>query len=377
MNYLFPATVFLLGLLMFQYARAGRITSKQWPLYWLLCLLAGSSVEQYALMFIGVMTLMLGMDLLSKKKNAYPIWVGYIMSIVGLLILVLAPGNFVRIGVQAELKPTLIDNIWTLFYQNTFSPVAVPFIFMLAICASITFYNQKKSVFNLLLGLTPLAMLLIEAIPAFEKAVLIVLVCLPLLAQMLRLFMLRKYTYKTQVLSLIFVGLGSQIMLLISAIWGFRCMFSMYVIYMLLIMIFLQEMDKKAQRFILCSGITISIHPLLTVGYWCVTLLLQLMKKESVQTILSKILLRGSVISALVILLVGYARNVETHLQNLESTHNPVNQITTLKELPDDKYSWYFIPFGDFHEEYYRLLNHMSEDAKIEYIVIKAENKCP
>lgn len=145
MNYLFPAMVFLLATWMFQMMRQKTEHSRISPVvYWAVCFFAGSSVEQYALMFVGVMTLMLACDLFQKRKIDHALLVGYVISLLGLALLILAPGNFVRVDAQNKILPPFIDNLWTAVYQNTMSPVAFPYLLMLSVCNGILIWKKSQ-----------------------------------------------------------------------------------------------------------------------------------------------------------------------------------------------------------------------------------------
>lgn len=367
MNYLLPATMLLLGVLLFSYASAGRIKGWQWAPYCAVCLLAGSSVEQYALMFFGFMTIMLAIDLLKKKKHKYPLYLGYGCAFLGLLALFLSPANFARAG-MFEFKDIFRHDVITLFRGNTFENVSFPLVLMLSLCG-VAFEHKadslKKKPFRVLLLLVPVVFLAVSAVPALNKNKLWAAAAAVYFIQLFRLFVLRKYAYKAELLALGFVGFGSQIMLLVSLIWGWRCMFSMFVVDMLLIACCLSELDKKTRLFILCSGITVSIHPLLTAAYWGAVAILRLIKKESAGVRFSGAALRLSVLAALLVLLFGYAGNAATHRQNLESTKSPENGVVTIKVLPDETYSWYFVPFSKGYEVYYRILYNLPDDVGI------------
>ena len=63
----------------------------------------------------------------------------------------------------------------------------------------------------------------------------------------------------------------------------------------------------------------------------------------------------------------SYGQNAQTHKLNLQSTVAPENQTIVIRELPDDTYSWYFVPVSEFHEEYYRILYDIPEHVEIIY----------
>lgn len=161
---------------------------------------------------------------------------------------------------------------------------------------------------------------------------------------------------------LIFVGLGSQGMLLISAIWGFRCMFSMYMVYMLLIGCCLYHMDAQRRSCVLAAGLLMSFHPGLALAF-CVVLMA---KPECLKRAVP-VGLRCAVVLAMAILIAGYAKNTPVHRQNLRNTAQITDSTIVIAELPDDLYSWYFVPIGEFHEDYYRMLHEIPDSVEIVY----------
>lgn len=373
MNYLFPAVLFLLGIWVFQKNRVcGTPPVGKKILFWILCFFVASSVEQYALMFVGFMTLTFVTDLFRKRKCRSYLWIGYALALAGLAVLILAPGNFARVRFQENLKPPLIYNLWTLVYQNTFSPVAFPFLLMLSICGNLVFLKRCRSK---LVGMVSCSVtvgtLAINCIPILEKAIIISLLLCFIAVQLTWLFLYRTYNAKQDVVPLIFVGIGSQVMLLISAIWGFRCMFSMYMVYMILILICLQEpkIEPEDRALVLCSGITASLYPPAVVGIWLLFVLLRNKKKAALAA--GKILSVCAVLASLAVLVIGYAHNAPTHFENIGNTRASVETgELILHELPEDTYSWYFVPFGDFHEHYYRLYYDLPNSVRIEYAEI-------
>lgn len=377
MNYLFSATVFLGGVLLFWYARAGRIHGVQWVAYCAYCLLAGFTVEQYSLMFVGTVTIILAVDLFKKQKHAFSIYIGYALALLGLFVLLSAPGNFARLSYYDYIGH-FDRNFQRLFSQNTFMDVPLPFLLMLSLCGVAFDFKSgvyKKKAFSRIWFFVPLIVLAVGALPVFNRLKLRMFVAAVYAAQMFRLFVFRKYPYKAQLSALIFVGFGSQIMLLVSEIWGYRCMLSIYVVHMLLIFCCLCELDKKTRLFILCSGITASINPLLAVAYWGVMLIWHIAKKEKAGLCTSQITVRASVFTALLILILGYGGNAAVHRQNLKNTENPENGVITLRYLPNETYSWYHIPFDNQHEHYYRLLHKIPENVEIEYVPEPSERK--
>ena len=353
MNYLFPATIFLWAYLMFRKSRAeGRCGAG----YYLLCFLAASSVEQYALMFVGMMTLHHGWDLIRKKRIPRAEWLAYALSIAGLAVLILAPGNFQR--VEEQDSPGLVVNLWSLLYQDMIHDTAVPYVLMLSLIGAWVGRQAGKKLVRVCMQAVPVVILAVVCTPLADSAIYLVIPMAAWLAQMAVLFAVLKKECRPQLLFLCVVGVGSQVMLLISAVWGFRCMLSLYVVYMLLIGCLLCDADDTVRWRVLSCGAAAAIHPLLAAALLGVFLL------TGKEWIGKKAAMVCTAIS-LMILVAGYGANAGTHRENLRRTRDPESRVIVLKELPDDTCSWYLTPFNDFHETYYRILHTIPEDVQI------------
>lgn len=365
MNYLFPAVILLLGYYLFQKEQAGQLHRASRILYYPVCFLAASSVEQFALMFVGLMTLHLGLDLLKKRLSGRNI-AAYIVSLIGLAFLLLAPGNFVRVNKHGVEMPSFVDNAWTIVDLNTFSSVALPFIIMLTIAMFLYQYNSASlDIRHAALS----GLLLVCEIAAFflEKAVVRILLIIVISFQMLRTLKCMPRDKAISAGFLLFVGLGSQVMLLISAVWGFRCMFSMYLVYMLLIGMLVKDMSAEKTLLVLTSGIMTALHPVAALLYWAATLVLYLFHQRRIFFHFSKVTLLCGMVLSLTVLFSGYLGNAAVHRSNLENTARHQGQTVVIQELPNDLYSWYFVPFGEFHEDYYRLLYNIPDGTEIIY----------
>ena len=360
MNYLFPAVVFLLGYLLFLKSRSAELKGIGLVLYYAVCLLASSSVEQYALMFVGMMTLHNGWDLIRKKKVLVREWAAYALALLGLAALLLAPGNFARVDEQSAAMPSLFENAWTLLSQNTISFVAVPYLLMLALIPAFRNENRKGSA--MVVNLVVLAGCLIS--PVLDKAIFDMALIGLLTVQIVMLLIRERFA--PGVWFLILVGLGSQGMLLISAIWGFRCMFSMYMVYMLLIGCALYRAEARQRQQVLAAGLLMSFHPALALVFCLLLTVRKTSRHTLVQRALPGVVCCMSMF-ALVGLILGYAQNVPTHRQNLRATAQMHNGTVNIEELPDDRYSWYFVPIGEFHEDYYRILHEIPDSVEIVY----------
>lgn len=311
-------------------------------------------------MFVGMMTLHNGWDLIRKKKVLVREWAAYALALLGLAALLLAPGNFVRVDTQGSMLPPFIDNAWTLFYQNTTSVVSIPYLLMLSLTAA--FGEKKNSRRMLALNVVILAGCLISTI--LDKAIFDVALIGLLTVQIVMLLIRERFA--PGVWFLILVGLGSQGMLLISAIWGFRCMFSMYMVYMLLIGCALYRAEARQRQQVLAAGLLMSFHPALALVFCLLLTVRKTSRHTLVQRALPGVVCCMSMF-ALVGLILGYAQNVPTHRQNLRATAQMHNGTVNIEELPDDRYSWYFVPIGEFHEDYYRILHEIPDSVEIVY----------
>lgn len=352
MNYLLPAVMFLLGYYLFQLARAGKMPTWKRVVYCAVAFLTACSVEQYALMFVGIMTLHHGWDLVRKKRIPMIQWLSYGLSLLGLACLILAPGNFVRVDFQGTIKPTLVDNSWTLVYQNTFNQVAFPYLFMLALALYFLLHNQRGM--KILSATTVVMMLVCLTIPLLNKAIILVALLASFIFQAIYFCVCRCEREKRfGIFALSFVGIGSQVMLLISAIWGFRCMLSLYMVYMLLIGILLQQLEREKRLVILCVGLLASIHPALALVFWVACGVCQKWKQRPVSGALCKTLLRVCTAAALIVLCLGYGSNVPTYQENLAAI-NEKKETVVIHQLPREEYSWYWVPFNEFHVDYFK-----------------------
>lgn len=273
MNYLFPAVVFLLAYLLFRKTRDGEVRGIGLLGYYVVCFLAASSVEQYALMFVGMMTLYHGYDLLKKRKIFVKEWIAYAVSLVGLALLILAPGNFQRVDEQQ--MPSFAVNLWSLLYQNTVHDVALPYLLILSLIGAWIGGQAQHRFVKLCMRGIPSIILVVLCTPLANKAIVLMVLILLWLMQMVAMFVIMKKQGKVEFLLLCVVGIGSQVMLLVSAVWGFRCMLSLYLVYMLIIGCLLYHVDAKQRLFVLASGILTSFHPAATLVFWVVAFLLR------------------------------------------------------------------------------------------------------
>ena len=63
----------------------------------------------------------------------------------------------------------------------------------------------------------------------------------------------------------------------------------------------------------------------------------------------------------------GYAGNVQTYKENIQNTRQPEKGVIVIREVPNDIYSWYTVPFSEFHERYYREYYNIGDEIEIIY----------
>ena len=364
MNYLFPATTFLLGILKFQKIRRNcKLTKLNAILFIFLCFFASFAVEQYSLMFVGFMTLLIISDYINKRKINKIILYGYFVSIIGLGFLILAPANFVRVDNQLEEMPSFLVNLWSLVYQDTMSHVAFPLLLPLTILTGKIFIDKSKNkISRYFVNILLILMIVIRMFPIFDRAFVISLVLIFVFIILMKVLLFENFDYKEELLSLIFIGFGSQIMLLISAIWGYRCMFSLYVIYMLLILMLISHLKQENQISILMIAILSSINATLVVLY---IVLCKIIKDVNIKNYK---LLNVIALLSLSNIFVGYYLNISTYKENINETLNAKSLAIDLCELPNEKFSWYSLPMNEFHENYYKKYYDVNESTSINYI---------
>ena len=362
MNYFFPAVILLLGYYLFRLSCLGKLHGVRLIGYYVVCFFASSSVEQYALMFVGLMTLHHGWDILHKKKIPVYEWIAYGVAMIGLAVLILAPGNFVRVS---EQQPVWFDNLWTLITHNTVKDVALPYMIMLCICS--IFLKKREESQTLYLWSIPVLAILMLGVFKVERAIPWILVILLMFLLIIPIFWNNPRKQRIDMIFWSVVGIGSQIMLMVSIVWGFRCMLSVYLVYMILIALSLQGMQTKEKLFVLCSGILTAINPSLTLCFWGISAIFCYNERQLPSVNLQKELLRLCSVASLIILCIGYGSNLSTYQENLLST-SLANEYVIVKELPNEIYSWYQVPFNKVHDRYYREYNDLG-NIDIKYVV--------
>lgn len=363
MNYLFPSFLFLLAYYLFLEIKSGNY--KYIKIFPIVTFIAGASVEQFGLMLVGILTIeYLYRCIKHKKINKYE-KIAYITSIIGLVSIVIAPGNFVRIDAASNDNQSIIIGIIDLVYNIFYSDVAKIYIMLLAIYMFLYIYiiypEYKKELYIALFNV----MFTILWI-AFPKNILILIsLCINLF---LVIFLCYTYVKTNKDISLVLLGIagiGSQVMLLISTIWGFRISFSMYII----IFIFMLYLSSHFSELSLQLALLIGIYNINVIA-GIVASVIFLLAKYYNEIFNYNII---SVLGLIVIIInlssnaIGYYKNYKIQQGNIQMLELREDDTIVLNKLDNEIYGWSFSPLSEFHENYMRQYYMIPKSIKIIY----------
>lgn len=362
MNYLYPGCLFLLAYYLFLDIKEGE--KRHLNIFPLVTFLAGASMEQFGLMLVGILTIEYLYKIIKHEKIDKMEVIAYITGVIGLFTVVLGPGNYVRVGVAAQEKNSLLIGIIDLIYNNFNSKVANIYILIISIYIYIyiknLYPNFKK---NKYVSLANILINLISII--FSKTIL--LLCSLIIFSYLILFICYiylKYNKNISLVLLLISGVGSQIMLLISVIWGFRISFSMYIVWFILILYLASYFYDLAFQIAILVCLC-SINIILGILGCLIAIILKYFNKS----------INSNVICGLALILImfnlgsnvnGYYKNFVIQEQNIERLKSKKSEIS-LKKLDNDIYGWTFAPLSEFHENYMKQYYGLSDKTKIIY----------
>lgn len=362
MNYLFPAFMFLLSYYFFLEIKDGNL--KYIKIFPLVTFITGASVEQFGLMITGILTIeYLNKIIKHKKFNKYEI-IAYITCVIGLASIIIAPGNFVRVEDASSGNQSIITGIMELLYSNFYSDVANKYILLLSIYIFLYLrkryskYKKIKYISVLNITLSILTIIIMKPIISYINFILtfylVVFICYKYLV----------YDKDISLFLLFIAGIGSQIMLLISTIWGFRICFSMYIIVFIFILYLANNVDELGiQISVLVGIININLLAGIILG-----ILFVLFKHYKVQ-------INNNIFNICILILIiinignnalGYYNNSIIHKSNITQLTSNKQKIT-LNKLSDESYSWTSWPLSKFHENYMKQYYSIPKDKIIVY----------
>lgn len=382
MNYLLPSTLFLVGLYLFQLAKKDRLGRKTTWLYFLVSFFIACSMEQFSLCYIGTLVLVIGYDWFKDKTVHKREIAVLLISLVGLATLLLAPGNYVRAGnaTQFTSLSELIDRCWTIVYQNTFSDVSFPFFLTLALCLAFNAFHGRLSCNKnlcLIVYAYPWILLLVKVVPFFRKFyVFLGLIIIGSILLWLSLCREKDPLVRKFLLAFAICQGGSQLMLVVAEVWGFRYMFCAFFINILFILYFLQQGSTTEKGVILAIGLLASFHSVAALAFGLFVLLVEFSKKRATGRFFAKILpalcvlciLIGSSVS-LGNLILGYSKNAAVIEKNIERARTYNEGILTIQVPVDPDHTWCYFPRVmewqiPFFCDYY----HLPRDVTIQYV---------
>lgn len=370
LNYLIPGILFLASIsLLHDLRNTENCSNWRKILCGVICVISSTTMEQFSLMTIGWMTLLFAYDLFNHKKLSREEIIIYIISLVGLASIILAPGNFVRIQNQAEEAQPFLIKVIDLFYMNYYSVQAMKYVVLISLLESIILFRNKKLCIISMVNISILMMMFIyEYIPSNIIYALFSLGLLTFMTFKILKDIKNKFNSYYFFMILVLV-LGAQVMLLTGTPWGFRTSFPTLITYSLFILIlFSVYEDNKLFDFILCCC-GFYVHWLLG----CIILIYSLYKLKMNKNIFGtfeKILFLFVISGCILPVTIGYASNREVHLYNLEQTNISRNESVkniTIHSFNNEEYGWTNPPFGKFYEGFFRMCFQVPKDVEIKY----------
>ena len=176
------------------------------------------------------------------------------------------------------------------------------------------------------------------------------------------MFFILKYKKTQEVMEALWfiAGIGSQIMLIVTDIWGFRTTFPWIISLMIILMLNINRIEEKYQCMVvvLLMGSISSIIPAIAI-----VLIILIGEKANQYKICVKILLVG-IIVGFIGDIAGYYNNREVHLLNAKKIKQYDSGKLYLKKLNNKKYSW--VEYDEFHTKV--MLNYYEKDTNIKVI---------
>lgn len=333
-NYLIPALLFL-GTVTFtlDLELNPKCTRLRKLLCGIICAISSTTMEQFALMTIGWLVLFWGFDFVKYKRiEKYQI-VTLIIALCAISTIVFAPGNGIRINTAAKSSQTLIIKILDLFYNNYYSSAISVFVLVL-FCLEVAMLLKTNKACSLIALVNALYFGGVVLKRWSGKMSLMVLSFICFVGITIKVLMLFHNKIEVGWLYILGVlGIGSQIMLLVSTIWGFRTSFSVLLIYLILILVMYNLLDiKRIQGAI----------------------------------VLRQIMVCGVITGCLLPHVVGYRTNAPIHNYNIEQSLSKESEIM-IKSFRIEEYGWTTPPLSEFHEKYFRLYYGISDETTIVY----------
>ncbi len=335
LNYLVPA-LFFLGTVTLTLDLKLELLPKKWKKVFcgIICVLSSTTMEQFALMTIGWLIFLWGLDFIRYKKIEWYQILILCTSIIFLGTIIFAPGNGVRVR-AAEHSQTFIVKVIDLFYNNYYSTAVVWFVIVLFFLEAVILLKKKKKLFILAI-LNAIYLLSVVLHICNGKIVLIGISAAFFIGFTFKVFsIINKKLEITWIVILGLLAIGSQMMLLISTIWGVRTSFSVLLIYILLVLVIYGSLEIKNN-------------------------------KNVIVTILYSMVACVIIVCCICPNIVGYKENKSIHNYNIEQALSHKDNIK-IKSFKIEEYGWTTPPLSKFHEEYFRKYYEIPRETKIIY----------
>ena len=370
MNYLIPALFLIACMTSTLKLRSNKLNKKEVIVNGILCVLSCLTMEQYGLMAIGWMLLIWGYDYIKYRKVNKRNLVIFMISLVALSSIIFAPGNIVRVDDAVEKGTSLFIKVIDLIYYDYYSKVSASFVFVLSALCALRFFRFGKKVLSMLSALNGVILLICFDYGLVTTSFLFVIISilLSLVTIIPTLISSFKKVGMVPLLSLAIIGGGSQLMLLASQLWGFRTSMSWILIYIICILVILNNDYSTEKTGIYSCILCMAVNPYLGIVGIAISIILTL-RKRSMKAV-ECLLLLVAIIAGLGDEVLGYYENRDIHTNNIKMVeYANKNDISTITILPydDQQYGWTSPPLSEFHEKYFRSYYGIPDDVSIGY----------
>lgn len=362
-NYLYP--IMLLVIYMNVYYKIRK--EKKVPFYLpFLAFILGASSEQISFMACGIFGCVYIYQILYKKQKIYVLeGISYFLIILGTLSLFLSAGTMHRMGNENE-KLGIVQNIFTLLYNCSYSKTSAAVVSAVILMEVILLKKYIKKWYKILYVMSVLAVINLMGSQLLHTMPTIILLgniyAVIIFSIINIMFFILKYKKTQEVMEALWfiAGIGSQIMLIVTDIWGFRTTFPWIISLMIILMLNINRIEEKYQCMVvvLLMGSISSIIPAIAI-----VLIILIGEKANQYKICVKILLVG-IIVGFIGDIAGYYNNREVHLLNAKKIKQYDSGKLYLKKLNNKKYSW--VEYDEFHTKV--MLNYYEKDTNIKVI---------
>ncbi|MBR3474655.1 MAG: hypothetical protein IKH34_06265 [Oscillospiraceae bacterium] len=369
MNYLIPALFLLAGMIAALRLREKDLSKRSLFRYGTLCVLSCVTMEQYSLMAFGWMLLIWGVAWLRERSVPKRLLLILLLSAAALASVLFAPGNFWRLYSARECWAPVIFKINDLICYDYYSMVSTAFLFVLTGLCALRFLRAGKWIPAVLSAANALLLL------AFRNAVLharfsyvsvsLLVTFLTVVPALIAIFRRCGSLY---LITLTVIGLGSQIMLVSSELWGFRTSFCWVLILILFLLVWLSQLQTPEEGMEAACLLCLAMQPLFGLFALALCCVCRLRKRGTAAVL--AILLLAAVPVGLLDEVLGYRENRAVQLEIRQAAEKAAEgQVSELVLRPYDAflYGWGSPPLSKFHEGYYRSYYGIPDSVVIRY----------